>query len=192
MRSLRRSFMVSVVAVLASLTATSAVWADDYTIDPVHSGVSFKITHTDISWVFGRFNSFAGKFTLDPDPSKCSFEMTIQANSVDTNNIGRDTHLRGADYFNVKQFPTITFKSTSVKPIKDGYEVTGDFTMHGVTKPLTLSLLGGKIAKGQRGGTKTGFTTESVIPREEFGMQAAKGMLGNDVNFSVSFQGVKK
>ena len=128
------------------------VKADDYTIDAAHSGVSFQISHLDLSYVQGRFNEFNGNFTIETaDPTKSSFSLTIKTDSVDTNNKGRDGHLKSPDFFNAKQFPTITFKSTSVKPINGGYEVTGDLTMHGATNPVTFSIKGGgskRISQG--------------------------------------------
>ena len=174
------------------LGAAAAALADNFKIDPVHSCVGFKVKHSDISWIFGRFDNFDGAFTVDSDPSKCAFEMKIQANSVDTNNAGRDKHLRSADFFNVPQFPTITFKSTGVKAIPDGFEVTGDFTMHGVTKQLTIPLLGGRTAKGQLGGVKTGFSGDVILKRSDFGMDKFTPMLGDDVHVAVSFQGAKQ
>ena len=114
-----------------------------------------------LSYIHGRFDDFTGNFTIDTsDPAKSSFTLTIKPESVDTNNAGRDTHLRGPDFFNVKQFPVISFTSTAVKPIEGGYEVTGDLTLHGETKPVTFSLKGGKTAQFHPGVERTGF-----IPR---------------------------
>src|ERR1700687_5815575 len=103
--------------------ASSLAWfgaplraADEYKVDTAHSSVAFKISHLDLSWIHGRFNDYSGTFTIDPDDAgKSSFEMTIDTKSVDTNNKNRDNHLRSPDFFNAKQFPAITFKSTSVK-----------------------------------------------------------------------------
>src|SRR5215831_11715647 len=108
------------------LAALSPQAADNYTVDSVHSGVTFKVKHFDLAWIPGRFNDFSGNFTIDTaDPSKSAFNMTINATSIDTNNPQRNDHLRSPDFFNVKQFPTITFKSTAVKamPEKGGYQV---------------------------------------------------------------------
>src|SRR5947199_2429672 len=130
--------LVGFVALVALLGAVPAR-ADDFTVDAMHSSVTFKISHLGLSWVHGRFDAFSGGFTLDADYSgKNSFAMTIKTESVDTNNQKRDDHLRSPDFFNAKQFPAITFKSTAVKPVQNGYQVTGDFTLHGVTKPVTF------------------------------------------------------
>src|SRR5580765_7884503 len=146
MRRLLRVWIGTLLAgTFVGVVARPSWAADVYTYDPVHSSVSFKARHLDISWIHGRFNEVDGKFSLDrQDPSKSTFELTIKADSVDTANKARDEHLRQPDYFDTKQFPTIEFKSTSTKAIDGGYEVTGDFTMHGKTRKITLVLKGGK------------------------------------------------
>src|SRR5579884_2090999 len=168
-------------AVVALLFAPPARAADTYTIDPMHSSVTFKISHLGLSWVHGRFDDVAGIFALDAnDPSKCSFELTIKAQSVDTNNQKRDDHLRSPDFFNVKQFPQLTFKSTAVKATNGGYEVTGDMTMHGVTKSVTFPLVGGRKAEFPRGMQRTGYSTEFVLKRSDFGMDKMLNAIGDD------------
>src|SRR5258708_5187484 len=133
-------------ASLFAIQASPAV-AHDYAIDQVPSSVTFKAEHMGISWVHGRFNEFSGSVAFDKDnPAKSSFEMTIKAASVDSGNKQRDAHLANADFFDAKQFANITFKSTSVKPAKDGLEVEGDLTMHGTTKKIKFLLKGGKEA----------------------------------------------
>src|SRR6266851_1824940 len=169
--------------------------AENYNIDPAHSGVYFRIQHIGLSWIHGRFNTYSGSFAVDPDDAgKCSFEMKINTDSIDTNNKMRDNHLRSPDFFNVKQFPTITFESTGVKAIKDGYEVTGNLTMHGVTKPVTFALVGGKTAEFPPGVPRTGYSTELIINRSEFGVGKAQfaNALGEDVHVAISFEGTKK
>ena len=165
--------------------------ADDYTLDPVHSSVTFKAEHMGISWVHGRFNSFSGSVTYDKaDPAKSSFEMTIKPDSVDTGNKQRDAHLANADFFDAKQFANITFKSTSVKPAKGGLEVEGNFIMHGTTKKIKFLLQGGKEADA-RGKKVIGFRTELTLKRSEFGMKEMAG-LGDEVPVCISFEAGKK
>jgi polyisoprenoid-binding protein YceI len=179
--------------VLALSAAAPARAADNYTIDPVHSSVTFKIGHLGISSIYGRFGDVAGGFTLDADDAgKSLFGLSIKTESIDTNNADRDKHLRGPDFFNVKQFPTISFKSTSVKAIKDGYEVTGDLTLHGETKPVTFKLMGGKKAEFPKGTQRTGFTTELTIKRSDFGMDKFSEMLSDEVVIGIGFEGTKK
>ena len=166
---------------------------DDYAVDPPHSSVTFKISHLGLAWVYGRFNDVSGGFTIDrDDPGKSSFALAIKSESVDTNNPKRDEHLRSPDFFNVKQFPVITFKSTAVKPIADGFEVAGEFTLHGVTRPLTFALMGGRSAEFPKGVQRTGYTTELTLKRSDFGMDKFKEAVGDDVRVAISFEGVKK
>ncbi len=191
-RSLLR--LISVVLFVAGAAAPLQA-ADNYSIDPMHSGVHFKISHIGLSWIYGRFNNYSGSFTIDPeDAGKCSFELKIDTETIDTNNSKRDAHLRSPDFFNVKQFPAIAFESTGVKAIKDGYEVTGNLTMHGVTKPVTFALVGGKTAEFPPGVPRTGYSTELIINRSEFGVGKAQfaNALGEDVHVAISFEGTKK
>ncbi len=169
--------------------------ADNYVVDGAHSGVGFKISHLGLSWIQGRFNKFSGNFMIDPnDAGKCSFALTITVESIDTNNSARDKHLRSGDFFNAEQFPAISFKSTSVKTIKDGYQVEGDLTMHGVTKPVSFTLVGGGKAQFPKGVERTGFTTETILKRSDFGVgkEQFASMLGDEVRITVGFEGTKK
>ncbi len=178
--------------VVAFAVNSSAAVADDYAIDAVHSSVTFKCEHMGISWVHGRFNSFSGSVSYDKaDPSKSSFEMTIKADSVDSGNKQRDDHLKNADFFDAKQFANITFKSTSVKPGKDGLEVEGDFTMHGTTKKIKFLLKGGKEASGFGGKKVIGFWTDLTLKRSDYAMKEMQG-LGDEVPVSISFEAGKK
>jgi polyisoprenoid-binding protein YceI len=188
----RFSMLILAGVLFPVVVAVPAQAAEDYTIDGMHAGVTFKISHLGLSWVHGRFNSFTGSFAIDPDAAKCSFAMTIQTESIDTANQKRDEHLRSPDFFNVKQFPTITFKSTAVKAITKGYEVTGELTMHSVTKPITFALQGGRKAEFPKGVQRTGFSTDLVLKRADFGFDKFAEALGNDVYISISFEGIKK
>lgn len=171
----------------------SAPAADEYAYDGVHSSVSFKARHQNISWIHGRFNKVEGKFVIDrEDPAKSSFQLTIQADSVDTANEARDLHLRQPDYFDTKQFPTIEFKSTKVKAIDGGYQVTGDFTMHGVTKQITFDLLGGKEVEFF-GGKHVGFSTELTLKRSDFNFDKSQiGGIGDEAIVMIDCEGVRK
>jgi polyisoprenoid-binding protein YceI len=187
-----RSFKAALAVSLFLGVATYAA-ADDYAIDAAHSGVTFHISHLNLSNVYGRFDNFSGGFTLDSsDPSRSSFKLSIKTESVDTNNAGRDNHLRSPDFFNAKQFPTISFTSTSVKPIEGGYEVTGDLTLHGETKPITFSLNGGGSAEFPKGVRRTGFSTNFTVKRSDFGVGKPMPVLGDEVSVSIGFEGTKK
>jgi polyisoprenoid-binding protein YceI len=192
----KNSVRIALAALL--LTAAGALpvrAADEYNLDTMHAGLTFKISHLGLSEVFGTFKSIAGEFKVDTEnPANSSFAITIKTDSIDTFNSKRDDHLRSPDFFNVKQFPTITFKSTSVKAAAGGLEVTGDVTMHGETKPLTFTLKGGKTAMFPPGTQRTGYSTEFVLKRSDFGVGSAKfaQALGDEVHINVSFEGTRR
>ncbi|MBL9122105.1 MAG: YceI family protein [Planctomycetaceae bacterium] len=176
---------------LAPLAMVQA--ADTYALDPGHFGVNFKVSHLGLSWTYGRFNQAEGTFILDAaNPARSSFSFVVKVDSLDTNSKQRDDHLRSPDFFNAKQFPKISFTSTAVRPLNGGYEVTGDLTLHGVTRPVTLQLLGGKTAEFPQGTTRTGFTTDLVLKRTAFGMDKMTDAIGDDVHVSISFEGTKQ
>ncbi|MBI4566544.1 MAG: YceI family protein [Planctomycetes bacterium] len=174
-------------------SAASAA-ADKYEIDPVHSFALFKIKHFNLGYVWGRINGPAGAIVVDEaDPSKSSVEVELKAENVDTANEKRDQHLKGPDFFNAKQFPAITFKSASVKKTGDAtYEVTGDFTLLGVSKKVTATLTRIGAGKDPWGGTRVGFEGSFTIKRSEHGMKHMLDGVGDDVHISVAFEGVKK
>jgi polyisoprenoid-binding protein YceI len=190
--SMRHSFR----AVLAALAfaALPAMAQDTYKIDPVHSEVSFKIRHL-LAKTSGRFTKFSGSVKVDTtDISKSSVEVSIEAASINTDNEGRDKHLKGADFFDVEKFPTITFKSTSVKEVAKGkLEVTGSFTMHGVTKTITIPITNaGTMAGMQPGSVVAGFTDGAVtINRNDYGIKTYPGALGDDVVISLNIEAGK-
>lgn len=162
------SMLVLTAVMGLGFSAASLAAADEYKYDNVHSSVSFKARYFDISWIHGRFNEVDGKFSIDREkPENSKFELTIKADTVDTANKARDEHLRQPDYFDTKQFPTIEFKSTSVKGIRGGYEVTGDFTMHGVTKKITFPLTASKEIEFM-GKKRAGFSTELKVKRSDY------------------------
>ncbi len=187
------SLVTLVMSTLIGAIAMPASAADEYAYDLVHSSVSFKARHLGISWIHGRFNEVEGKFSLDrEDPTKSTFELTIKVDSVDTANAARDEHLRQPDYFDTKQFPTITFRSTKVKAIDGGYEVAGDFTMHGTTKNITLTLTGGK-EHDFKGTKRVAFSTELSLKRSDFGFdKRAIGPIGDEALIIIDCEGVKK
>jgi polyisoprenoid-binding protein YceI len=185
-------FWALLLAAGVGLTCRTAVAADEYAYDNVHSSIGFKARHLDISWIHGRFNEAEGKFVLDREhPEKSTFELTIKAASVDTANEKRDEHLRQPDYFDTKQFPNITFKSTRVKPIDGGFEVTGDFTMHGKTNKVTLKLIGGKEHKF-KDSKRVAFSTELSLKRSDYGFDpAAIGLIGDEALILIDCEGVR-
>jgi polyisoprenoid-binding protein YceI len=194
---LRPIFIASVMFLTMTMSLAGSgrmiLAADEYDYDLVHSSVSFKARHLDISWIHGRFNDVSGKFSLDrQDPTKSTFQLTIKADSVDTANPARDEHLRQPDYFDTKQFPTIEFQSTKVKAIEGGYEVTGDFTMHGTIKQITFPLMGGHEIES-RGIKRVGFSTELKLKRSDFGFDKnAIGPIGDEAIIIIDCEGMRK
>jgi polyisoprenoid-binding protein YceI len=167
--------------------------ADNYVIDPMHTAVTFKVSHLGLSWTCGRFNDVSGSFVIDAgNPAASSFELNIKPQSVDTGQAKRDEHLRSPDFFNVKQFPDFSFKSTAVKAAENGYEVTGDLTLHGTTKAVTFTLRGGRKAEFPKGVQRTGYSTELSIKRSAFGMDKMLEAVGDEVFITISFEGIKK
>jgi polyisoprenoid-binding protein YceI len=169
-----------------------------YTIDASHSEVSFRVKHLE-TWVRGQFDQFEGTIVMDTvEPSKSSVAFTITAESINTFNADRDNHLRNPDFFDVAQYPTITFTSTSVRKSGDSrYLVTGDFSMHGVTKAITLPVSFDGEAKDPWGGVRAGFSTETAVDRKDYGIVWNKALdeggfvLGDDVKISINIEAIQ-
>ncbi len=173
--------------------ARESAAADTYAVDAVHSAVVFRIKHMNTSHSWGRFNELTGTFALDEaSPSQSHFEFQVKTGSVDTGNAKRDQHIKGPDFFNATQFPTISFKSTSVAKGADGYDVTGELTLHGVTKPITVKIVPVGVGKGPTGGSIAGIDTSFTLKRSDFGMNKMVGPVGDDVWVNVSIEGGKK
>ena len=185
------------VAVLATLVAGSALAAtESFVIDKNHSEATFQVRHL-VSRVGGKFDDFNGTIAIDrSNPALSSVEFAIKAPSIDTGNPDRDKHLRSADFFDVEKFPEIIFKSTSIKPgaKKDTYDVTGNFTMHGITRQITLPVEFLGFMKGPRGREFAGFTTKTTINRKEYGvlwnraLDAGGTLLSDDVDITVNIE----
>lgn len=168
---------------------------DTYKIDASHSEVSFKIRHL-VAKTSGRFTKFEGAVVVDTkDITKSSVEVKIDATSVNTDNEGRDKHLRSGDFFDVEKFPAITFKSTGVKEVSKGIlEVTGDFTLKGVTKRITFQIANAGTRAGMRpGSVVAGFIDGALkIKRQDFGITYGPGILGDDVEITLNIEAGKQ
>jgi polyisoprenoid-binding protein YceI len=178
-------------------TETAIKWA----VDPTHSEVQFKVKHLVISTVTGSFNQFSGTATTtsDDDFDDAEIHFSLDVSSIDTNQEMRDTHLKSADFFDVANYPYITFQSTSFKKAKgDQYKLTGNLTMHGVTKEVTVDAEFGGSAKDGYGQTKIGFEITGVVNRKEFGLtyhaltETGGLALGEDIKLIANIQLTKQ
>ena len=167
--------------------------AEGYAIDPAHSFVMFRIKHLDIGYVYGRFNEFAGTVQLDEaSPSTSSVNVEVKATSVDTGVKQRDDHLRTPEFFGVAQFPTITFKSTAVKKTDDThFDVTGDLTIHGVMKPVTVRMEKTGAGKDPWGKFRIGFEGTVELKRSDYGMKGLPDMVADALRLTLAFEAVK-
>ena len=168
--------------------------------DASHAKVGFTISHFGISETEGKFTKFDGVVLSDkPDFSDAKIDFTIDVNSINTEDAQRDTHLKSPDFFDVAKFPSITFKSKSLKSVgKNKYSLTGDFTMHGVTRKITLDVVYKGTVVDPYKNTKAGFKINGVIDRTQFGLMwngtlAAGGLLvGNEVTLDINIELTKK
>jgi len=188
------------VALAAAVAlASPALAAETYQFDKSHTTVGFQVRHI-FTMLGGKFQDFSGTIKVDrAKPESSSVEFTIQAATIFTNDAKRDEHLKSPDFFDTAAHPTITFKSTSVKPAgKDVYEVTGDLTMRGVTKRVTLPVTFLGEGKDPWGNEKMGFELATTLNRKDYGiiwnqtLDAGGYLLGDDVQISISLQAVKK
>lgn len=185
---------VILLSLVAAVTVVAA--ADTYEVDPAHSFVLFRcrnLAQAGSVFIYGRFTDIKGTIVVDKDPAKSSVNITINADSLDTGVPDRDKHLKSPDFLNTKQFPTITFKSQRIQAIgKDRYQVTGDLTLHGVTKPITVTVT--KVGEGKnfKGMQVIGFETTFTIRRSDFGMKGLMNVAADEVTLTVAIMGIKK
>jgi polyisoprenoid-binding protein YceI len=192
----RRFGLALALGIFATASSLLAA-AETFQFDKNHTLVGFKIRHF-VSKVEGRFKDFDGTIVLDrQNPSASKVDLTIQTASVDTSTENRDKHLKSPDFFDVEKFPTITFKSTKVESKgSDTYAVTGDLTMKGVTKPVTLTVKNNGFIK-MKGAEKAGFEVTGKVNRMDYGVswnRAVEGggtMLSDDVDINIQVEANK-
>lgn len=166
--------------------------ADTYTIDPTHTYPNFTINHLGFSTMYGRFDKTSGSLTLDREKGTGSVEIVVDMASVSTGMKKRDDHLRSPDFFNVAEFPEMTFKSTDVKFVGKGAKVTGDLTIKGVTKSVTLDVA--SINCGVHPFNKKdvcGFDATTKIKRSDFGIKYGLPTIGDEMNIMIEAEAVK-
>jgi polyisoprenoid-binding protein YceI len=182
---------------MATATQTAA-GVTTWKIDPAHSHVEFAIKHMMISTVKGRFSDVAGEIRLDEaNLPNSRVDIDVNVASIDTREHQRDTHLRSADFFDVEKFPKMTFRSTRLEGTLDELKLTGDLTIHGVTRPVTLDVTHEGRGKDPWGGERIGFSATGKIKRSDFGLtwnaalETGGFLVGDDVKISVDVEGVK-
>jgi len=176
---------------------TTTTGTRTYRIDKAHSEAIFQVRHL-VTKVRGRFTDFEGTIEYnEANPEQSSVNFTIQATSVDTAEPDRDKHLRTADFFDVEQFPTITFRSTRItRRGNDTFDVTGQLTMHGVTREVVLPVAHMGKAKDPWGGERIGFEAETTLNRKDYGLnwnamlEAGGFLVGDEVKVSLEIQAV--
>ncbi|HXY69845.1 MAG TPA: YceI family protein [Gemmatimonadales bacterium] len=178
------------------MQSSNQKWA----FDAVHSSVNFTVRHMVVSKVRGRFTKWDGTLAMDEkDPAGGSVEVSIDAGSVNTGVDQRDAHLRSGDFFDVERFPTITFKSRKVEKAGEGaLKITGDLTMHGVTRPVVLDAEYAGSAKDPWGGVRAGFSARAVLDRKDFGLtynqllETGGVLVGETVEIGIEVELVKQ
>jgi len=176
----------------AGLMAQAPAAVETYRIDAVHSNVGFRVRHL-MSKVTGRFGKVAGTVSLDAkDVTRSSVDVTIDVASVSTNDDKRDGHLRSADFFDAAKYPTITFKSTSVREVAKGrLEVTGVFTMRGVSRTLVLPVTSLGTAADPGKNVVAGFEAALKLNRQDFGVSYGPGLIGEEVEIDLNVEAKK-
>lgn len=166
-----------------------------YKVDPVHSNVNFRIVYMNSSHFFGRFNEFEGSYLVDPDNTEDSFiNLTVKANSVDTNSSGRDDHMRGGDFFAARQYPDATFVSTSATRVDDDtVRFTGDFTLRGVTQEIEIDVdTVGSMQDPRANTNRAGWITTFTFNRSDFNVSYGLGLLSDETELTVSITGLQQ
>jgi polyisoprenoid-binding protein YceI len=197
MKSRHLNHSVAAAVLIAAITPAAKA-QEVFSLGPAHFSIVFSIAHNNMSYTYGMFRQAQGQVVLDrANPAATQFQLTINADSIDTNNAQRDQHLKSPDFLNVAQFPTITFQSTSCtldnQPNMVKYMVTGNLTMHGVTREITLpiQMLGEGPGAGGRG-YNAGFITQVELKRTDFGMSNLTNVVGDAVGITVSFETIRQ
>jgi polyisoprenoid-binding protein YceI len=184
---------------LSTSTKGQDMATNRWDIDVGHSAVHFWVRHLVISKVHGRFARWAGSIELDTqDLTKSSVQVKIDASSIDTQVADRDTHLRSPDFLDVAKYPELTFRSKRIEKGGAGYRVTGDLTLHGVTREVVLDAEFGGSAKDPWGNERTAFAAKTALDRKDYGLtwnaalEAGGVLVGDKVEISIELEAVKK
>jgi polyisoprenoid-binding protein YceI len=169
-----------------------------FDIDVSHSHVGFVVRHMMVSKVKGRFTSFEGKISLAEKPQDSSVEVTIDATSIDTHDSGRDGHLRSPDFLDVEKFPTLSFRSTALVPTGEGlFDLEGELTLHGVTKPITIAVEQEGVVIDPYGNERIGFSGSAELNREDYGisfnmaLEAGGVVVGKAIKLEIEIEAIR-
>ncbi len=199
MRTMRT--VCTLTAALMMSAGTMAAQAHDWMIDKSNSEADFSVKHMGISTVHGSFRGVSGVIKFEAgNPGVWSVEATIDVGTVDTGVAARDNHLKSADFFEVAKYPTMTFKSTSVKAEGSAYLITGDLTLHGVTKPVTLTLEspGNEQVGMDAKSVHRGFKGTTTLSRQDFGLKwngtlkSGEAVIGNEVKIELDIEAIRQ
>ena len=178
-------------------TATAQLGTGTWAIDLVHSSISFSVRHLMVSKVRGTFENFSGAIIVAEDGAP-AVTAEIAVDSITTNNEQRDAHIKSADFFDVDKYPTATFSSTGVRPNGDGYVLDGDFTLKGITKPVSLELEFNGVNPGMGHGEVAGFEASVVLNRKDFGididmpLETGGAVVGDKVTITLEIEALKQ
>ncbi len=182
---------------MTTATTTSKLSAGTWAIDPVHSSIEFSVRHLMVSKVRGHFNTFSGAIVVGDDGTP-RVTAEIAVDSIDTRNEQRDAHMKSADFFHAEKHPTATFASTAVRAKGDDYVLDGDFTLKGVTKPVSLDLEFSGVNPGMGHGEVAGFTASVVLDRRDFGidielpLETGGTVVGEKVTITLEIEALKQ
>nr|WP_178113003.1 YceI family protein [Acerihabitans arboris] len=192
---MKKTSLVLATATATMLFVSGIAGAAEYKIDKQgqHAFVLFKIKHLGYSWLYGGFKDFDGGFTFDDDnPAADKVKVVINTASVDTNHAERDKHLRSAEFLNAAKFPQATFESTQVKKDGDEWDITGNLTLNGVTKPITLEARLTGRGKDPWGGYRAGFEAQGTLALKDFNITTDLGPASQQVDLILSVEGVRQ
>lgn len=187
--------VVGRVPMLICLCLIGAVFTSDsqaqtFKIDNDHTSLVFAVSHSGLSYTYGRFNKCSGQITLNEKEDGQDFVFTIDTGSIDTNNLLRDEYLKGKEFFDAGAFPKIEFRSSKLTNDGDDFTAEGTLTMHGVKKDITIQLTKIGIGKGWRGKTRAGFFSKFSVKRSDYGINSLPTIVGDEVALTLSFEGV--
>ena len=189
-----RLTVYALAALLLGLPAIAGAAEETYTVDTDHTYVLFRVKHLGIGYSYGRFNKPVGDFTFDTSTDTLgSIRMQVNAENVDTDVEKRDNHLRSPDFFDARKYPLISFASTAIRKVGEAtYEVTGDITLLGNTRPITFKAVQTGAGKDPWGKYRRGYKVVFTIKRSQFGMEFMLGGVSDEVEVTVSVEGIKQ